>query len=186
MRALEDQLAVVEAKITELEAELKHGDVAALARELRRQEAQQRDLTEKLKAARLKAAHPLDESWRECQSLAETLDTAPDPEDARLRLKSALRRIVESIHMLVVPRGYERLCAVQIWFTDGMKHRDYLILHRPPSGNHKVRHEGGWWVRSLSSIAKPGDLDLRRRADASKLEKVLGTTNVAAREPGSE
>jgi hypothetical protein len=39
---------------------------------------------------------------------------------------------------------------VQLWFAGDKKHRDYLILHRPPKANAKGRTEGGWSCRSLS------------------------------------
>ena len=100
---LAKQLAGVEARIDELEAELLKGDVAALARVLRQLEEQKRDLTEQLTASREKAAHPLSTSWGEAKTLLDALDTASDPIDARLRLRAALRRIVESIWILVVP-----------------------------------------------------------------------------------
>src|SRR5262249_21352748 len=47
-QVLAGKLARVEAKIAELEAELLNGDVAALAKVLRQQEAVKRELTEKL------------------------------------------------------------------------------------------------------------------------------------------
>ena len=101
------------------------------------------------------------------------LDAAPDLDDARLRLRSALRRIIDSIFMLIVPRRADRLAAVQIWFTGGKRHRDYLILHRPPRSNGKKRVEGQWWVRSLADVTKPGALDLRNPDHAARLEKAL-------------
>jgi hypothetical protein len=174
-QALAGQLAWVEGKIAELSAELLKGDVAALATVLRQQEAVKKDLTEKLAEARARAAHPLSESWGECQSLLDVLDTAPDPEDCRLRLRSALRQIVEGIYLVIVPRGHDRLCAVQVWFMRITKHRDYLILHRPPKSNGRARQEGGWWVRSLTSDEHPdvANLDLRDKQDAADLEVVL-------------
>src|SRR5262249_7197914 len=128
---LSGELAQVEAKIAELEAELLKGDVAALARVLRAQEDRKRDLATRLAQARRKAAHPLSEAWGEAKSLLEALKSAPDPEDARLRLRGALRRIVDSFWLLIVPRGRDRLCAVQVWFQGSGSCRNYLILHRP-------------------------------------------------------
>src|SRR5262249_30246195 len=58
---LSGELARVEAKVAELEAELLNGDVAALARVLRKLEGQKRDLAGKLSEARQKASHPLSE-----------------------------------------------------------------------------------------------------------------------------
>jgi DNA invertase Pin-like site-specific DNA recombinase len=136
-------------------------------------EARQRELTERLAEARQRALHPLSESWGECQTLIEALDSAPDPEDARLRLQSILRRIVSSIQMLVVVRGTTRLCAAQIWFAPNDRQRSYLILHTPAKSNGKARTEGGWWCRSLATVHDPAELDLRRPQDARQLESYL-------------
>jgi DNA invertase Pin-like site-specific DNA recombinase len=174
---LAGELARVEAKIAALEAELLEGDVAALARVLRQLEGQKRDLGAKLAAARQKAAHPLSEAWGEALTLAEALDTAPDPVDARLRLRSALRRIVSEIRLLVVPRGRDRLAAVQIWFAADSehagRHRDYLILHQPPKANGKTRTEGGTWTRSLADTVALSPLDLRDPEHARRLAAAL-------------
>jgi DNA invertase Pin-like site-specific DNA recombinase len=170
--ALSTEYAQVEAQIAQLEVELLKGDIAAVARVLREREARKRELAGHLAEARQKAAHPLSEAWGEAKTLIDVLDNAPDPTDARLRLRSAVRRIVESVWLLVVRCGRVRLCAVQVWFADGESHRDYLIYHLPKA-NGQARQEGRWWARSLAEVAAPGDLDLRRRADARKLEAVL-------------
>jgi DNA invertase Pin-like site-specific DNA recombinase len=171
---LTGQLAGVEGKIAELEAELLQGDVAALAKVLRQLEAQKRELAEKLAEARQKAAHPLSVAWADTQTLIEALDSAPDPTDARLRLRSAMRRIVEGIYLLPVARGRDRVCAVQIWFADGKRHRDYLIFHRPARSGGRAGGStpGCSWARSLADVA-PGGLDLRKRDHARRLEKAL-------------
>jgi hypothetical protein len=186
------ELARLEQKIAELEAELLKGDVAALARVLRTLEEQKRDVVARLAEARQKAANPLSEAWGECQSLIGALDAAPDPEDARVRLRTALRRIIDSVWLLVVPRPrrprkvrrdrklkgkttgayWDRLCAVQIWFADGRRHRDYLIHYRPPAARAKERG-GLWQAVAFAGVAGVGDLDLRQRDHAAKLEKAL-------------
>src|SRR5262249_2962729 len=126
-----------------------------------------------------KAANPLSVAWGECQSLLTMLDTSPDPQDTRLRLRSALRRIVDSIWLLIIPLagGRDRLAAVQIWFTGGKRHRDYLIWNRPARGNLQVHILGQWWVKSFADLAAPDDFDLRKRGQARELEKWLGNLN---------
>ena len=171
--ALAGELAVTEARIAELEAELKQGDVAALARALRKLEEEQGGLAQKLAEARQRAAYPLSESWGECQSLAEALASAPDRDDARLRLRSALRRITESICLLVVARGRDRLAAVQVWFAGGKKSRGYFIRHRPVRSNALVRKDDELLVGSLAKVMKPGGLDLRNPTDAAALAAQL-------------
>src|SRR5262249_3763042 len=89
---LSRELAGIEARIGELEAELLKGDVAALAKVLRKLEERKKGLAAQLADARHKAAHPLSETWGEAKTLLGVLDKAPDPVDAQLRLRSALRR----------------------------------------------------------------------------------------------
>ncbi len=146
---LEGELARVRARTAELEAELLRGDVPALANAIRKLEDQKRDLTERLAAVRARAAHPLADSWREAQSLADLLDTAPDPADARLRLRAALQRVIDSIWMLVVRRGRDRICSAQVWFADGVHFRSYLIFHRAARANQARYQPGAWYVLSL-------------------------------------
>jgi DNA invertase Pin-like site-specific DNA recombinase len=177
--SLAGELARVEAKIAELEAELLKGDVAALANVLRQLEARKRDLSGRLSEARQRAAHPLSEAWGDAKSLPAILSSAPDPEVTRLRLRAALRRMVDRIYVLVVPRGRDRLAAVQVWFAGGEQQRDYLILHRPPKSNGKARREGSWSAWSLSEVAKAGDLDLRDPEHARRLERVLAAADLA-------
>src|SRR5262249_28725555 len=97
--------------------------------------------------------------------------------EARVRLRDALRDVVASMHLLVVPRGENRLFAVQVFFAGARKgeSRSYLGLHRPASG----RGPGGWWVRSLADVARPGELDLRKPGHARELEELLSRTDLA-------
>src|SRR5262249_25242918 len=128
------------------------------------------ELTRQLTEARREAAHPLSEAWGEARTLLGALEAAADPEDARLRLRSALRRVVDGIWLLVVRRGRDALCGAQVWFKkDGR--RDYLIFHRPPKGNNRVRREGFWQASSLPEAA--GKLDLRQPEHVKQLEAFL-------------
>ena len=109
---------------------------------------------------------------QECQSPLSALDAAPDPIEARLRLRSALRRITESIWMLIVRVGRDRIAAVQIFFVGGAV-RDYLVFNRVARSNAASRTVGRWWARSLATAAGPRGLDLRRPEDAAKLAVAL-------------
>jgi DNA invertase Pin-like site-specific DNA recombinase len=174
-QVLAGKLVHVEASIAAIEADLDaHGDSPELLQRLRARGEQKRALAQKLADAKQRAANPLSSAWGECQSLAAVLDAAPDPDDTRRRLRSLLRRMIDSIWLWVAKRGRDRLCAAQIWFAGLKKHRDYLILHRPPLCNGKMpRREGGWWARSLASSADPGDLDLRKPDHAKRLATAL-------------
>jgi DNA invertase Pin-like site-specific DNA recombinase len=171
---LAGQLAGVEAELADASAFMEaNGFSPTIGKRVAALEAQKRDLGERLAEARQKAAHPLSESWGAAQSLLGALEKSSDPEDARIRLRSALRAIVEEIRLLVVPRGRRRLCAAQIRFVGSDKTRDYLILHEPRYANRSFRRDGSWWVRSA---VWPGGapLDLRDPKDAAKLARELG------------
>jgi DNA invertase Pin-like site-specific DNA recombinase len=178
---LAGELGRVGAKIAELEAELLNGNVAALAKVLRRLEGEKQELEGKLAEARQKAAHPLGEAWKGVRSLLTALDDAPDPEDVRLRLRAVLRRVIDSIWVVVTGgRRGDRLAAAQVWFAGGGRHRDYLIMHRAVRNNGSVRREGGWWARSLAEVAGPDGLDLRDRQLAEELAAALDQIDLAA------
>jgi DNA invertase Pin-like site-specific DNA recombinase len=153
---LAGELGRVRAKAAELEAELLNGDVAALAKVLRELQDQEAVLEGKLAEARQKAVAPLSGGWLEASTLMAALDSAPDPEEAQLRLRALLRRVIDSIWMVVMNRGRDRLAAVQLFFKGGGT-RFYQILHRPPKGNKAVRQPGRWWASS----GRCGSIDLR-------------------------
>src|SRR5262249_2347361 len=157
-------IGCVEAKIANLEKALLDGDSFTVAKVLRQQEARLQELQAKLDIARQKASHPLTASWNETQTLAKVLEDADDVKNVRLRIRSALRHIVESIWLLIVPRTSTRLAAAQIRFNGGAR-RDYLIVHRANKGNQIKRTPASWTARSVKWPAKSkrmgADLDLR-------------------------
>jgi hypothetical protein len=57
--------------------------------------------------------------------------------------------------------------------------RNYLVVYQPA-----VRYRpGNSWCRSFADTALPGDLDLRRHADAAQLAKALLGIDLAGVEP---
>jgi hypothetical protein len=175
VQILSGRLAEARAEIEKVKTRLQAKYSDAVADVLDRHEAERKALAEELARAQQAAASPAREAWGQCHTLIDALDNAPDAEEARVRLRAAVRRVVESVWVLTVRRGHERLAAVQLWFADGKKHRDYLILHRPATGGSVGTRPARWWVRSLAEVARPGDLDLRRREDARALEVDLAT-----------
>jgi hypothetical protein len=165
--ALSKQLAGVEAEIEKVKVRLEKSYSDGVADVLQRHEARRKKIAADLADARQEAASPLGAAWGDCGSLLAALRTADD----RVKLRSVLRRITESIWCLFVARGKVRLAAVQCWFAGG-KHRDYLIVHQGGWSNGKTHHEAKWWVRSLAEAA-PAPLDLRKRKDARDLERAL-------------
>lgn len=126
-------------------------------------------------AAQQEAASPLAESWGEFRSLADLLKKDRS-DDIRMKVRAALRRSIESVYCLFVARGATRVCAAQIWLAGGA-HRDYLIMHQWATRGAVIKGPGKWWAKSLAEVA-PGGLDLRRPANAHKLEKALVAANL--------
>jgi DNA invertase Pin-like site-specific DNA recombinase len=193
---LTGKLAEIEGRIEKIKARLVDGgDVPALVDVLRALDEKRAGAGLELAEAERQAASPLSRAWGEYRDLLGALDAAPDREEARMRLRSAIRRIVEGIWCLFVesppteragrPRGKKaksaRLAAVQMWFNGG-GHRDYLIGYRPsPSG-------AAWWARSLTGaeLKKPGrDFDLRDAEYARMLAERLAAWPLEELEPAA-
>jgi DNA invertase Pin-like site-specific DNA recombinase len=142
-------------------------------------EAKLADLGNKLTVARQRVKHPAAEAWGEFKSLAAALEKAEDKDDMRMRIRTALRRNVESIYVVIVPRGRVRLAGVQVFFKGGNLCRSYLIIHHAPwGGPNGEQREAHCQCGSLADVAKLGPRDLRKPDDAQKLETMLAGVNV--------
>jgi DNA invertase Pin-like site-specific DNA recombinase len=116
------------------------------------------ELSGQLAEAGAQVARPLAGVWREAQTLAEAKDGTlagllsndETREDRRLRLRAALRRIVDSIYLLVTNRGRERMAAAQIWFKGEVKtaYRMVYVLYTPQKANGSGAAPGRWWAWS--------------------------------------
>ncbi len=150
--------------------------LAALNQERKRLTAERSD-------AQRKAASPAAESWCEFQSLADLLKK-DNSKELRMQVRSALRRSIETVTCLFVPRGRTRLAAVRIDFVGGAGHRDYLIVYKMGYRNGRIDRPGSWWVRSFADAGlKAGGFDLRQKGDAVALEKALARIPLTTDEP---
>jgi DNA invertase Pin-like site-specific DNA recombinase len=145
----------------------------ALAAVLREREAQEEAIAQELQEELAKTVVPAERAWGELPSLVDLVREGGD--DARLKLRAVLRRVVESVWVLIVPKGSWRSCAVQVHFVGG-KARNYLIVHRAAGRGRK----GGWRCWSFAELGVPADgLDLRRRDHAVRLERALAAIDPA-------
>jgi DNA invertase Pin-like site-specific DNA recombinase len=160
------KLAVKEQQARQIDALLDEdgADCPTLARRVQKLDKECSELKRQLAELRQQEANPRSVAWAEAQSLLDVATT----EHHRLRLRELLRTIVEEIRVLIVPRASHRLCAMQVFFRGGGR-RDYLVWYQA-----KARcRPGGWVARSLPADIAPGDLDLRRGADAVALRQLL-------------
>jgi DNA invertase Pin-like site-specific DNA recombinase len=177
---LSGRLARLEERIRLLEEGLAgEGDVVAGLRALKKLEAEQKELANRLAEARCQAANPISEAWGEACTVLEVLREAPEPNEIRLRLRGILRTLVESAWLLVVPRGRTRLAAVQLFFYANaqgeVRARSYLICYQAAL----KQRPAAWWAKSFADVFTPADLDLRRKQDVVALEELLGSLDLA-------
>jgi DNA invertase Pin-like site-specific DNA recombinase len=172
---LAGELAAIEARLAKLKTLLMDTDEAEqLVHTVRDLAAKRTRLMEQLEEARTEEASPLAEAWASVRPLADAMDAQEWSDDARLRLRSAIRRVVDSIWLLVMPakKGQTRVAAVQLWFKEGERSRDYLITVKPAKANGSAKTEGEVAVRSVSKVGLNIG-DLRDRKWAAKAEKLL-------------
>jgi DNA invertase Pin-like site-specific DNA recombinase len=163
---LRAKLANVRHDMAALKQELGKGFSRAITDVLREREAEEVQVAGQLQDELARSVRPAERAWRELPSLTKLVEDQGD--EARLRLRSVLRSVIAEIHLLIVRRGSYSLAAAQVFFTGGNR-RDYLITSQS-AGYHRP---GGWWARSLATIAKADDLDLRKPEHARQLEKIL-------------
>jgi DNA invertase Pin-like site-specific DNA recombinase len=199
-----DPRDVLKARLDNLDAELAevnafmdaNGFSASLGQRVAKLEAQKAEASARLEEAKSRAAYPAETAWKDFATLADLLDNAPDPQDVRLRLRAALRRMVDRMLLLVIPRGRDRLAVLQIWFADARRPaRSYTLLHRYPKCNGRVASDGRWaavsWavlheedadggLRELMAGEGPGgeatsylEVDLDDARDPAKRDEVI-------------
>jgi DNA invertase Pin-like site-specific DNA recombinase len=168
--AVAGEITRAELRLREIEDEMDTGDtaVAELKRSALRVRERLAGLRDQHRQLRQRHANPLGDQWAE----AKTLLHAARDQNARLRLRGLLRGLVESVWIVIVPRGTQRIASVQIYFAEDGKgaggRRDYYIRYKT-AGNGRA---GGWQVRSWRADRSPlgPDLDFRNRAVAHEYD----------------
>lgn len=123
---------------------------------------EERALAKELLEVKQRAAHPLSATWTE--AINRLWEQEPE------RLRAALLQTVQGIWCLFVARQQVRLAAVQVWFSGGA-HREYFLWYQQPNRWRNADWESGTLAEVMGNTAQ--NLDLRRPADARKLEKFL-------------
>jgi DNA invertase Pin-like site-specific DNA recombinase len=168
---LRAKLASVRLDLAGLQAELREGYSRALAAVLREKEVEEERIAGQLHDELARSMRPMERAMRELPSLVDQVRKKGD--EARLRIRPVLQSIVQEMRVLLVRRHSWGITAVQVFFH-GDAVRNYLLAYQSAGHNRK----GGWWCRSFADTALPGDLDLRKRADAHKLLKALEAVDV--------
>ncbi len=142
--------------------------VDTVAAKLGELNALRRVQAEAVAVAQREASSPISEAWGEFRTLADML-AADGSDELRVKVRSALRRSIESVTCLFVGDGRLRRCAARVQFAPGA-HRDYIIEVRQRYNRQEATPP------RVASAAWPdgvGELDLRNPEHAALVEGVL-------------
>jgi DNA invertase Pin-like site-specific DNA recombinase len=163
------KLAVTEGLIRQWEAKMDDPNIVDIvAAKLSELNTRRQKETDELAEAQREAASPISEVWGEFRTLADMLAETPSNE-LRAKVRSALRRSIESVTCLFVGKGETRLCAARVQFTTGA-HRDYIIEVRRKYNRQEPPPPR---VVSATWTDGPGALDLRDPNHAEDVERAL-------------
>jgi DNA invertase Pin-like site-specific DNA recombinase len=130
----------------------------------------------RFEAAQGKAAMQAGDQLGDFRSLRRLLAEASDEErpELRRRIRGTMQRFIADMRALPVRRNHVLLVAVQAWFRESGKHRDFILAYESASRNRP----GGWWCRSLNDVVALGELDIRDGVHAIRLEKALNAIDL--------
>lgn len=172
LKALSDELAEVRGGMESVKADLAEKYSRALSDVVRALGDREEALLARIEEVKARAAKPLTPTWADAQNLARALEEAQDPEDVRLRLRSAMRRIIDHARVLIVTRHLHKLAALQVYFRDGAA-RSYLLHYRRRYYNFHAHVEAAESARSFAQASLDGKLDLREPADVARVKRFL-------------
>jgi hypothetical protein len=177
---LEGRLAEVDTLIATWKAKMDDPRlVDVVSEKLAELNVERKTLAAELEVERQEAADPAVDAWGRFRSLAALLKSDPS-DDTKTAVRTALRRTVDKVYCVFTGNGRIRLAGVRVRFRGTDHHRDYVVAYSPGRSNHRVKREGQLWHESAAWIDEPGDLDIRRPADAVKVERLLKELDIAA------
>jgi DNA invertase Pin-like site-specific DNA recombinase len=123
--ALEKKIATVQARAEAADDVTEFLDLLATLGK------QRKALAEQITEAEAEVASQPASNLADLQALLARLKggRSKERDELRRRLRAALRRLVSSIWVLIVPRGAYRLVAIQVYFRGGL-FRDYRVFYR--------------------------------------------------------
>jgi DNA invertase Pin-like site-specific DNA recombinase len=169
VEVLRAKLKSVRADIANLQADLDEAydkNIAAVLRgKTKEEERVAGDLQDELAAN----ARPAEKAWEQLPSLVDMIREHGD--EARLKIRGVLRRVVEEIRLILVRRHSWTLAACQFFFAGGAT--QHFLLATQFAGFNRP---GGWRCgpAPYDDVHEPGSMDLRRPEDAEALAVVLG------------
>jgi DNA invertase Pin-like site-specific DNA recombinase len=137
---LRAKLAAARRETSELKDDLTKQYSKVLAAVLREREAREEQIARELEEELAKEARPVAQAWDQLPSLVDLIREGGD--EARLKVRPVLRRVIESAWVLIVKHRSYQLCATQVFFTGGAA-RSYLIVYQPAATRGPTRPSSG-------------------------------------------
>lgn len=164
---LRARLANVREDMASIKADLKARYSKALGALLVEKEAEETAVADELQEELARSVVPAEKAWQDLPGLADLVKTGGD--EARVRLRPVLRRLIDDALVLVVRRGSFLICALQIYFHGGAR-RDFLLVNQAAGCGRR----GGCHCKALPD-ALPGrpSCDLRTKEGVKVLQAVL-------------
>ena len=135
-------MSEVERSLADIESQIVNGGtVAVLVSAARKLEAKRAGLLSRLDEMRGRMASPLSAALAECRAVG-LLDTA----DGRLKLRTAIRRLVERIEVLIVRDGRRSIAAAHIEYQGSRQGRC------TPRGHHGSTAQQRPFGRAASGV----------------------------------
>ena len=143
-------------------------DVASLVDVMRDLERQEKAVADELAAARQDSASTIASAFLECRSL---LDVLGD-DAARVKLRTAMRRVLTGIWCVFVGGRKGKLAALQLKFAGEGKTRNFIIAYRPEVVGFGGRHPSRTASLNFDDAGVPA-IDLSKPSNAAKVVKFL-------------
>jgi DNA invertase Pin-like site-specific DNA recombinase len=166
VEVLRARLKNIRSDLAGLQASLKESYSKTLDAILRDKEKEEERIAGELQDELAKSVQTVEKAWEQMPRLAQLIEAEGD--EARLRIRSALRTIVSDARLLLIRRQPQLFALTQFFFTGGGS-RSWLVCYRQASRNRP----GGWCWCSLDEALGADDLDLRRRDHAARAEAGL-------------
>lgn len=172
VEALSGQLAEVDQLIKQWSAKMDDLSIVdVVAGKLAEYSERRKDIAAKLGDAQRDASSPTSEAWGEFRSLADML-REDNSDELRIKTRAALRRAIDRIHCLFVPRGGTRFAFVRVQFAGSEAYRNYLIQFKMTYSNGRIKRPSKFVVESFKGPGR-GPIDLREPGDVVKMRRLL-------------
>ena len=153
--ALRAQLALVRSDLAGLKGQLAARFSKTISELVYAKEAEELDLVNRLQDELARSARPVERAWGDVPGLVEAIRTAADPNEARIKVRAALRATIESMTALVVNRPPLTSSARCGASSSAARTGTTSPRTRPATPRRSARPKPGWRIVSGRPAHRP-------------------------------